>query len=238
MAVLPGTAQQRYQGIGSLIVSARRLGEYREMFALSDADLLGGPVLDVAGGASSFLADLVALGGTGCAVDPHYHRPAAELTAAADRGAALARTAITTWPELYAEHVADAPVAHLAEWQHNLRRFEAHYRPDSAHYRAASLPVLPFADGEFRIALSSHLLFSYPDDFGHDLLLASIAEMVRVSALEARVYPLVDTMGRPYPELDRLRADLAERGVDTELRPVPFRLFKSGTHAFVARRAA
>jgi hypothetical protein len=33
-----------------------------------------------------------------------------------------------------------------------------------------------------------------------------------------RVYPLVDTAGRPYPRLEEVRAALADREVDSEVR--------------------
>jgi hypothetical protein len=47
---------------------------------------------------------------------------------------------------------------------------------------------------------------------------AGLRELVRVTAGEVRVYPLVDTAGRPYPRLEEVRAALADRQVDSEVR--------------------
>ena len=41
--------------------------------------------------------------------------------------------------------------------------FATDYAPDGRRYVAAALPTLPFGDGWFRLTLSSHLLFVYPD---------------------------------------------------------------------------
>ena len=49
------------------------------MFALSDADLIAGPILDCPGGASSFGAQVRARGGDVVSVDPMYHASAAEI---------------------------------------------------------------------------------------------------------------------------------------------------------------
>jgi hypothetical protein len=38
------------------------------------------------------------------------------------------------------------------------------------------------------------------------------------TAGEVRVYPLVDTTGRPYPRLEEVRAALAGQGVDSQVR--------------------
>ena len=55
------------------------LGEYRDMFVLSEADLTAGPILDCPGGASSFGAQVRARGGDVVSVDPMYHATAAEI---------------------------------------------------------------------------------------------------------------------------------------------------------------
>jgi hypothetical protein len=47
---------------------------------------------------------------------------------------------------------------------------------------------------------------------------AGLRELVRVTAGEVRVYPLVDTAGRPHPRQEEVRAALADLGVDSEVR--------------------
>src|SRR5258707_8089020 len=59
-------------GLRSVTVTARSLYDYQNMFALDDADLMAGPVLDCPGGASSFGAQVRGGGGRGVSADPIY----------------------------------------------------------------------------------------------------------------------------------------------------------------------
>ncbi|MDZ4234054.1 MAG: hypothetical protein U1C73_09910, partial [Dietzia sp.] len=54
-----------------VLVSARSLAEYTDMFSLDDADL-GGRIVDCPGGAASAVAEICAAGGDAIAVDPLY----------------------------------------------------------------------------------------------------------------------------------------------------------------------
>ena len=61
-------------------------------------------------------------------------------------------------------------------------------------YRNGELPTLPFADRSFDLALSSHFLFLYTEQFDESFHSSSIAEMGRV-ADEVRIFPLL-ALGR------------------------------------------
>ncbi len=80
------------------------------------------------------------------------------------------------------------------------------------------MPHLPFPDQLVRLALSSHLLFTYPVQRDFDAHLTAIGELVRVTSGEVRFYPLVDTLARLYPQPDALRSALARRGVHSSIR--------------------
>jgi hypothetical protein len=60
-------------------ITARSLADYQNMFALDEADLVAGPVLDCPGGASSFGAQVRSLGGHVLSVDPIYQFAADEI---------------------------------------------------------------------------------------------------------------------------------------------------------------
>ena len=71
-------------------------------------------------------------------------------------------------------------------------------------YRVAALPRLPFADGEFRLALVSHLLFLYSDRLDADFHVDSAFELLRVAgeaadlpAADARTSMVAACPGRP-----------------------------------------
>jgi hypothetical protein len=75
----------------------------------------------------------------------------------------------------------------------SMRRFLDSYEAGEVakKYIPGELPVLPFADGAFDLALSSHFLFLYTDNLTFDFHVAAIREMLRV-AQEVRIFPLVD----------------------------------------------
>jgi hypothetical protein len=204
--------------IGDIAVTPRSLWDYRDMFLLDDGELLGGPILDCPGGASPFGAQVRARGGIVVSVDPEYHRPVEVLVARVR--ADLQRTAawMAAHPTNFDWSYLDSARAVNRAFELAAELFAADYAPDGRRYVAASLPRLPFGDRWFRLTLSSHLLFSYPAQLDFDTHLASLLELVRVTAGEARVYPVVDTVGRHYPRLDELRATLGELGVASELR--------------------
>lgn len=221
--------------LGRLIVTPRPLFDYRNMFLLTDVELLAGPILDCPAGASPFAAQVRARGGHAVSVDPLYGpRAALEERIAAD----LAH--VHEW-------LAAGPVgldwSYLGSADAMLRAFEvsadyflADYAEGGPHYVAAGLPSLPFGDGEFALTLSSHLLFTYPEYVSYDQHVAYLLEMVRVTAGEVRVCPVADPAGVPYPRLDEIRRALAAHGVLTELRQAFSAYSKGGDDMMVCRR--
>jgi hypothetical protein len=151
-------------------------------------------------------------------VDPAYRQPPGELVvrvrADLDRTAAWMAANPTNFDWSY----LGSPEAVMRAFEVAAELFATDYAPDGRRYVAAALPTLPFGDGWFRLTLSSHLLFVYPDQLDFDWHLASLLELVRVTSGEVRVYPVVDTVGRAYPRLDELRAALDRRAVRSELR--------------------
>lgn len=202
---------------GTVAVTPRSLSAYRDMFQLTDADLLAGPILDCPAGASSFGALVRGLGGDIVSVDPAYAEADVVARAATD----IER--VTAWqrahPDAFNWAYLGSPEAMAKTWRAALSVFAADFAPDDGRYVAAALPRLPFPDGRFALTLSGFLLFVYPELFGHAELVAALRELARVTGGEVRVYPLTSSAGEPYAELPVLRAALAVHGVDTEIRP-------------------
>jgi hypothetical protein len=221
--------------LGKLIVTPRPLFDYRNMFLLTDEDLLAGPILDCPAGASPFGAQVRSRGGTAVSVDPIYGpRASVESRVAAD----LAH--VHSW-------LAAGPVgldwSYLGSADAMLRAFEvsadyflADYVEGSPHYVAAGLPSLPFSSGRFRLTLSSHLLFTYPEYVTYDQHVTFLLEMTRVTSGEVRVCPVADPAGVPYPRLDEVRSALASHGVSTELRQAKSAYSKGGDDILACRR--
>jgi hypothetical protein len=218
------------------MVTPRPLFDYRNMFLLTDEDLTGGPILDCPAGASPFGAQVRARGGTVVSVDTVY----GPREAVAERVSATLRHVrewlVTDPPGLDWAYIG-SPDAIMRAFEVSADFFLADYAPDSPHYVAASLPSLPFADGEFRLTVSSHLLFTYPNFVSFDQHVAYLLEMARVTTEEVRVCPVADAAGVRYPRLEELRTALSGHGVRTELRPARSAYGAGGDEILVCRRA-
>ena len=230
-------SQAPAEAIDRLIITPRPLSDYRDMFLLSDADLTAGPILDCPGGASPFGAQTRAHGGTVVSVDPAYQSSREELSSRVRRDTAHAAGWIAEHPHNFDWAYLGSPTAFRRVFEVAADLFLADYSPDGERYVAATLPSLPFPDRSFRLALCSHLLFCYPE-LGYEMHLASLLELMRVAQHEARVYPLVDTTGAAYPRLDELRAELGERGVDTEVKTAACAYMAGGDQLLICRRRA
>jgi hypothetical protein len=208
----------RAGGLGTPAVTPRPLPAYRDMFLLTNDELLAGPILDCPGGASPFGAQVRALGGQVTSVDPAYRSPTSVLLARVrsdvDRIAAWQQAHPTGFDWSY----LGSPQAVAQRWRAALGAFAADFVVDGDRYVAAALPTLPFPDRRFALTVSGFLLFSYPEMLDFDDHVAALLELCRVTSDEVRVYPVHDTGGRPYARLSQLRAVLRRRGVHTALR--------------------
>ncbi len=226
-----------YRGLGDIIVTARPFDEYTAMFDLHDDDLLGGPVLDCPAGASAFAAGARARGADVTAVDPEYSGSHDDLVARARRDTEYGNRYVRDNPGTYAWGFFRDEADHLARRMAAVDAFDADRRDHPDRYVAGALPHLPFDDGAFRLVLSSHLLFVYPDHFPYDDHLGFAREMLRVASGEVRIFPLVDTTTAPWPHLTRLRAELGGEGVQSEVRPVGYEFIRNGGEMLVLRPA-
>lgn len=198
-------------GIGKVVITSRGFDEYRAMFALSAMDL-NATILDCPGGASSATAEINAAGGRSMAVDPFYGRNlsvadlASFIQAETDRGNAYVRA----HPDEYRWTFFSSPEHHHQSRSRAGRLFLHDYCANPSNYVEAALPRLPFSTHAFDLVLSSHLLFTYADRLSPDFHYQAINELMRVTRIELRIFPLV-VMGSIRYDLDdllaRLRAD-------------------------------
>ncbi len=218
----------------------RSLTEYALFFALDVHSLRGRDVLDVAGGPSSFAAEACARRINAVAVDPLYGGKLATLAAHVqlDYAAMFAqmrakphRLRLKSFPSIDAAEQDRRTAA-----QRFLSDYEAHFIHN--RYIGASLPRLPFFDGTFDLVLCAHLLFIYAKYFDFDWHLAACRELARVAAEEVRIHPLCGIDGKPYPGLSRLRRELKESGIASDVRPVDYEFFAGATTMLVLSKAA
>ena len=94
-------------------------------------------------------------------------------------------------------------------------------------YVAGSVLALPFADGHFDLALSSHFLLSYSEQLGLAFHLQAIAELCRV-AREIRLFPLLTVSGEPSPWLDEILLHVSGWGQEAQIIAVDYEFQRGG----------
>lgn len=230
--------------LDQILVTSRPLADYLLMFGLSETDLKG-RILDCPGGASGFTAAACALGADATACDPVYSLDPDELETLAAAEIERSHRWYLDRPDLYDWSQTTYPDIDsvISARLQGLGQFAAHRRNEPGRYVSASLPLLPFGDGAFDLAISSHLLFCYADHFDADFHVAAINELLRVAVSQVRLFPIADYNGivPPWYEevISRVLADNAERGsaVSYELIEIDFRAISHCTQAIILTKA-
>ncbi len=210
--------------------------EYVGMFDLSPEDLQL-RILDCGGGPASFNAEMTERGRRVVSCDPIYKFSAAEierrvaetypvlLQGVEEEKERFVWTRIVS-PEELGEVRMRAMHCFLADFEAGLA---------AGRYLEASLPELPIGDDEFDLALCSHLLFLYSEQFDTDFHLASIRELLRV-ATEARVFPLLDMAGKESVHLEPVIERLEGEGYEVRVPQVPYEFQRGGDQMLVVGR--
>jgi SAM-dependent methyltransferase len=212
----------------NIVPWGRSFDEYVAMFALSDADLKG-RILGCGDGPASFNARLTKRGGQVLSVDPLYrfsvediHRRIEETFDEVMEQTRQNRnefnwTSISTVDELGRLRRA-AMEEFLSDYCLGKRK---------GRYVDGVLPHLPFADGEFDLALCSHLLFLYSEQLSREFHVASIREMCRVAG-EVRVFPLLELGSRKSRHFHAVAEELTAEGKAVAIVSVPYEFQRGG----------
>jgi hypothetical protein len=98
---------------------------------------------------------------------------------------------------------------------------------EQGRYVDAELPILPFDDGAFDIALCSHFLFLYSDRLSLEFHRESIRELCRV-ADDVRIFPLIDLDLSPSPHVQPIVHSLEKDGLTVSIQRVPYEFQRGG----------
>lgn len=214
----------------------RSFDEYRRMFALTDGDLAG-RILGCGDGPASFNAEATRIGARVTSCDPIYRwdTPQIQSRIAATYDQILAQTRLNA-DEFVWDHFP-TPEAMGAARMAAMTTFLADYETGrrDGRYVDAELPSLPFDDGAFDLAVSSHFLFLYSAQLGDGLHQLAIREMCRV-AREVRIFPLLTLGGQPSSFVAGAIADLAAAGLDATIETVPYEFQRGGNQMLRVRR--
>jgi len=206
----------------------RNRAEYIAFFGLDDIDP-DTRILDCASGPASFNAEMAAANYKITSIDPLYQFSAEDIASRVDKTRvqmieglrAAAHRFVLDRPGSIERH----ETIRMAAVYDFLDDFEDGKR--EGRYRTAALPYLPFRDGTYHIALSSHFLFLYSDHLDTEQHVANISEMLRVAA-EARIFPLLDLDGEPSRHIEPVRDLLVGRGFNSEIVRVDYEFQKNG----------
>ena len=198
------------------------------MFALTESDL-NSRILGCADGPASFNAEATVAGHRVVSCDPLYRCTAGQI-----------RQRIRDTSEVVLEQTrrnqhefvwtSIRSIEELRELRMaSMERFLADYEvgKQAGRYVDAELPTLPFSDGAFDIALCSHFLFLYSDQFSEDFHVAAIREMVRVGG-EMRIFPLLALGGARSRHVDPVCQRLREQGCAVSIEHVPYEFQRGG----------
>ena len=215
----------------------RSFDEYRAMFALSDADLEG-RLLGCGDGPASFNAVATRQGTAVVSCDPLYRWGVADIQARIEETCAevIEQTRRNShefvWDTIAS--VDELGRVRMAAMQEFLRDYTSGTR--EGRYIEASLPSLPFHDGQFDLALCSHLLFLYSSQLGEAFHHAALLELCRV-AREVRVFPLLALGGTRSPFVDACADALRSADRDVSIERVPYEFQRGGDQMMRIRQA-
>lgn len=237
LTAAPASASRPALELPAVSFFGRTLEEYTRFFDLDLNSLYRLNVLDVAGGPSSFAAEARRHGIETTAVDPLYAEPVRALSSRVRTDYMRMFAQMRAKPRLFKLKSFASIDAAETDRRAAARKFLADYEGNERHarYVRAALPQLPFLDQSYSLVLCAHLLFLYALRFDYEWHLAACRELVRVSVREVRIHPVCGADGKPYAELERLRADLAADGIASEVVRVDYEFF-AGAHSMLVLR--
>ncbi|MHC4180660.1 MAG: SAM-dependent methyltransferase, partial [Planctomycetota bacterium] len=200
----------------------------RQMFALTEEELKL-RILACADGPASFNAEATKCGIEVVSVDPIYGFSRSEIRSRihATYPEMMEQTRKNYSEFLWTEYasVEELGRARMASMERFLDDYDAGRK--CGRYLSAELPWLPFEDQAFGLALCSHFLFLYTDQFSQEFHVDSIVEMCRVAS-EVRIFPLLGLGGAPSRHVLPVTKSLRRRGFRVETETVEYEFQRGG----------
>lgn len=222
--------------LNTIVPWGRNMAEYKAMFSLNKVDFEGS-ILGCGDGPASFNAEATRAGCQVTSIDPIY---AFDRLAIQKRIAEVRPTIMDQLrqkPDDFVWTSIDSPdqletirLAAMAEFLDDFDKglAEGRYLPGSA-------PDLPFDDAAFDLALCSHFLFLYSQQFGYNEHLQTVRSLARV-AKEVRLFPLNDMHdNKTSVHLSPIIQTLSEEGYSVKIVPVAYEFMRGATDMLVIK---
>jgi hypothetical protein len=206
----------------------RSFDEYRRMFSLSDAELTL-RILGCADGPASFNAQMFKRGQRVISCDPLYQFTSQQISARID---ATYQTVIEqtrknqdkfVWTQIQSpDELGQIRMAAMNDF---LADYEQGKR--EGRYVTAELPSLPFAQSAFDLALCSHFLFLYSDNFSLAFHQQAVEALCQ-AAEEVRIFPVLTYNAAPSLYVEPLIDSLRAAGYTVTLEHVDYEFQRGG----------
>lgn len=216
----------------------RSFDEYVRMFDLSAADLRL-RILGCGDGPAEFNAVLNRARGRVVSCDPIYVFKASQISKRVSETYEAVMNQILLNQEDYLweaiPSVEDLGRVRMLAMNGFLSDFEAGKL--EGRYVAGELPLLPFENDSFDLALSSHFQFLYSDHLTAEFHFQSLREMLRV-AKEVRVFPILKLDGKRSQHLNWVIEQIENAGYSAELKTIPYEFQRGGNQMLVVKAIA
>ena len=227
--------KENYMDLATVIPWGRSFNEYKDMFLLTSEDLEK-RFLGVGDGPASFNAELTEKGGNIISVDPLYEFSGEQIHQRIRQVYNQIMSQMENNKNDYIWTII-ASIEKLGEIRMAaMKKFLGDYKAgkDSGRYISASLPILPFDNRAFDLAVCSHYLFLYTEQVSQDEHILSIKELCRV-ATEVRIFPLLTLDNLKSRHLKPVLSALKELGLNFSIKMVPYQFTKSSQSLLMSR---
>ncbi|MFW2366769.1 MAG: class I SAM-dependent methyltransferase, partial [Desulforhopalus sp.] len=221
--------------LSKVVPWGRSFEEYIAMFSLSSTDLKL-EILGCGDGPACFNSIHSSRGGSIVSIDPLYDFSKEEIKDRIDETyeevleQVRRNTGEFIWESIGS--VEELGRIRMAAMQSFLQDFDDGKK--EGRYIAGGLPNLPFHDGKFDLALSSHFLFLYSEQLCKEFHLFSIRELTRV-AREVRIFPVLELGSKKSRHLNEVTKELVREHYEIEITKVPYQFQKGGNEMMVVR---
>jgi hypothetical protein len=219
-----------------VIAIGRTFDEYCRMFDLTFTQLKGAAILDAGGGVSSFTAEACGLGLNVKSADRIYGFAADELAA---KSSIDLEEMLVKLPEVAENYNWDfyKDIPGLAGFRREARkRFLADYQSGhTGRYVKTEFPDTVFTGKEFDIAIMSHFIFLYDEHLDYNFHRDVIAELIRITREEIRIYPLLNLRWKRSAFVDRIINDAGFSGVKFSVKKCGFEFVKGADEYLVIK---
>ena len=224
--------------IDHVVPWGRTAEEYQAVFSLSAAEQCG-RILDCGGGPASFNAELTATWGINnvVSIDPLYALSGRAIEQRIEETFTVVMTELHrnrdsfVWTNV--PSIEELGRRRMRAMQRFLRDYPAGVK--DGRYINASLPKLPFTNGSFDLALSSHFLFLYSEQLDLSFHMRALGEMLR-AATKVRIFPLLQMDGQPSIHLPLVVEEMASHGIKATVQCVPYEFQRGGNQMLCLRQ--